>query len=56
MMLVNYPEPQGRAGATGSRPEQDILTVLFFYRIQTFLGSEDPDSALYYYVFYFIKI
>ena len=55
-MLLTYPEPQGRAGAAGGRPERNILTALFFYRIRRFLGSdvsEDPDSALYYRISYY---
>ena len=48
-MFMKYPEPQGRAGAAGGRPEWEFLTVLFFCQIQHFLGSdasEDRDSAL----------
>ena len=50
-MLVNYPEPQGRRGAAGGRPEWEFLTVPKICQILYFLGSdvsEDPDSALYY--------
>ena len=48
-MFVKYPEPQGRAGAAGGRPEWKFLSVFFFCQIPYFLGSdvsEDRDSAL----------
>ena len=48
-MFLNYPEPQGRAGAAGGRLESELYRAFFICRIRGFLGSdgsEDPDSAL----------
>ena len=37
IMFMNYPEPQGRRGAAGERPNREWLAAFFICQILTFL-------------------